>query len=43
MEDLRFGATVRRIRIKLRLRQVDLARKCGLSPSTISRIERGHL
>src|SRR5258706_4889149 len=43
MDDLRFGATVRRIRIRLGWRQSDLAARCGVSTSTISRIERGHL
>ncbi len=43
MDDLRFGTTVRRIRIRLGLRQCDLADACGVSASTISRIERGHL
>jgi transcriptional regulator with XRE-family HTH domain len=43
VEDIRFGATVRRIRIRLGLRQCDLAKRSGVSTSTISRIERGHL
>ena len=43
MEDLRFGATIRRIRIRLGLRQRDLGTKAGVSAATISRIERGHL
>ena len=43
MDDLRFAATVRRIRIRLGWRQRDLAGRCGVSPSTISRIERGHI
>ena len=43
VEDIRFGATVRRIRIRLGLRQGDLATRSGVSTSTISRIERGHL
>jgi transcriptional regulator with XRE-family HTH domain len=43
MDDLRFGATVRRIRIRLGWRQSDLAARCGVSTSTISRIERGHI
>ena len=42
MDDLRFAAAVRRIRIRLGLRQSDLAARCGVSPATISRIERGH-
>ena len=43
MDDLRFGAAVRRIRIRQGSRQCDLAAATGLSPTTISRIERGHL
>jgi transcriptional regulator with XRE-family HTH domain len=43
MDDLRFAATVRRIRIRLGWRQCDLAARCGVSSSTISRIERGHI
>jgi transcriptional regulator with XRE-family HTH domain len=43
VDDLRFGATVRRIRIRLGWRQSDLAARCGVSTSTISRIERGHI
>jgi transcriptional regulator with XRE-family HTH domain len=43
MDDLRFGATVRRVRIRQGLRQIDLASACGVSATTISRIERGHL
>ena len=43
MDDLRFGAIVRRLRIRGRLRQVDLGRRAGVSASTISRIERGHI
>jgi transcriptional regulator with XRE-family HTH domain len=42
MDDMRFGSTIRVIRIKRGWRQLDLADRCGLSPSTISRIERGH-
>jgi transcriptional regulator with XRE-family HTH domain len=43
MDDIRFGALVRRLRIRARLRQVDLGRLARVSRSTISRIERGHL
>jgi transcriptional regulator with XRE-family HTH domain len=43
MDDLRFGNVVRRLRIRLGWRQRDLADRCGVSTSTISRIERGHL
>jgi transcriptional regulator with XRE-family HTH domain len=42
MDDLRFGATIRAIRIRRGWRQKDLAARCGVSPSTISRLERGH-
>jgi transcriptional regulator with XRE-family HTH domain len=43
MDDTRFGAVVRRLRIRARLRQVDLGRLARVSRSTVSRIERGHL
>jgi transcriptional regulator with XRE-family HTH domain len=43
MDDQRFGSVVRSVRQKRRWRQVDLARAADLSPSTISRVERGHL
>lgn len=42
MEDIRFGAAVRSVRLKRRWRQCDLAQRAGVSASTISRIERGH-
>jgi transcriptional regulator with XRE-family HTH domain len=43
MDDLRFGATIRTMRIRRRLRQEDLSRLAGVSRGTVSRIERGHL
>ena len=43
MDDQRFGATIRAIRIRRRLRQSDLARLADVSVGMISRIERGHL
>jgi transcriptional regulator with XRE-family HTH domain len=43
MDDLRFGAVVRRVRIRLGWRQIDLAARAGVSASTVSRIERGHV
>jgi transcriptional regulator with XRE-family HTH domain len=43
MDDIRFGAVVRQVRIRLRLRQSDLGRRSGFSRATISRIERGHV
>jgi transcriptional regulator with XRE-family HTH domain len=43
MDDLRFGSVVRSVRLKRGLRQRDLATLAGVSASTISRIERGHL
>lgn len=43
MDDVRFGLMVRAIRIRMRLRQEDLARLAGVSPTTISRIEHGRL
>jgi transcriptional regulator with XRE-family HTH domain len=43
MDDLRFAALVRRLRIRAQLRQLDLGRLARVSRSTVSRIERGHL
>lgn len=43
MDDIRFGLMVRAVRVRLRLRQSDLARLAGVSPTTISRIEHGRL
>ena len=43
MEDGRFGSVIRAVRHKRRWRQRDLATRAGVSPATISRIERGHL
>jgi HTH-type transcriptional regulator / antitoxin HipB len=42
MDDQRLGATIRAVRLKRGWRQVDLASRAGVSPSTISRLERGH-
>ncbi len=43
MDDQRFGSAIRTVRIRRGWRQADLAAKSGLSRSSISRIERGHL
>jgi transcriptional regulator with XRE-family HTH domain len=43
VEDLRFGMTVRRARQKRGWRQVDLARKSGVSQPAISRVESGQI
>jgi transcriptional regulator with XRE-family HTH domain len=43
MDDLRFGATIRSIRIRRRLTQDDVSKLAGVSRGTVSRIERGHL
>jgi transcriptional regulator with XRE-family HTH domain len=43
MDDQRFGSAVRAVRIKRGWRQQDLADRARVSPSTISRLERGHL
>jgi transcriptional regulator with XRE-family HTH domain len=43
LNDQRFGAIVRVLRVRRRWRQVDLARRAGVSQSVVSRIERGHL
>src|SRR5262245_28804539 len=42
MDDQRVGAIFRSIRIKRRLRQVDIAKLADVSPSLIRLIERGH-
>jgi transcriptional regulator with XRE-family HTH domain len=42
MDDQRLGSAVRMVRTRRRWRQVDLAAAARLSPSTVSRIERGH-
>lgn len=42
MDDGRFGSAVRSVRLKRDWRQRDLAVRAGVSPSTISRVERGH-
>jgi transcriptional regulator with XRE-family HTH domain len=42
MDDARFGAAIRAVRVKRSWRQVDLGRRAGVSASTISRLERGH-
>ena len=42
MEDQRFGSTIRGVRIRRGWRQTDLAMRSAVSPSTISRVERGH-
>jgi transcriptional regulator with XRE-family HTH domain len=43
VNDAQLGALFRAVRIHLRLRQEDVARRAGVSQSTVSRIERGHL
>jgi transcriptional regulator with XRE-family HTH domain len=43
MSDQRLGNAVRRVRIRLGWRQDDVAAKAGVSQSTVSRLERGHL
>lgn len=43
MDDQRFGSVVRAVRIRRSWRQADLAATARVSPSTISRIERGHV
>src|SRR5688572_12132802 len=42
MEDQRFGSTIRAVRVRRGWRQSDLAARAGVSPATISRLERGH-
>jgi transcriptional regulator with XRE-family HTH domain len=43
MDDQRAGRTLRAIRLHRRRRQVEIARTAGISQSSMSRIERGHL
>lgn len=43
MQDLHLGARVRAVRVRLRLRQRDVAARAAVSDATVSRIERGHL
>jgi transcriptional regulator with XRE-family HTH domain len=43
MDDQRFGSVLRAVRQRRDWRQKDLARKAGVSGSTISRAERGHV
>jgi transcriptional regulator with XRE-family HTH domain len=43
MDAPRIGRIVRAVRIKLRLRQVDVAMRAGVSASVVARIERGRL
>jgi transcriptional regulator with XRE-family HTH domain len=42
MDDLRFGAVIRSVRIRRGWRQADLAARSGISQAAISRLERGH-
>jgi transcriptional regulator with XRE-family HTH domain len=42
MDDQRLGATIRAIRVRRGWRQSDRAGRSGVSPATISRLERGH-
>ena len=43
MDDQRLGAAVRAVRIRRRLRQTDVALAAGVSRTSVSRIERGHV
>lgn len=43
MDDLRFGAAIRAARVRRGWRQSDLAAAAGVSESTVSRLERGHI
>lgn len=43
MNDTQLGTLFRAVRIHLGLRQEDVARRAGVSQSSVSRIERGHL
>ncbi len=41
VDDLRFGAAVRAVRVRRRLRQADVATLAGVSAATVGRVERG--
>jgi transcriptional regulator with XRE-family HTH domain len=43
MEDIRVGAAIRAVRLRRGLRQLDVASLAGVSQSTVSLVERGHL
>ena len=43
MDASRLGSALRAVRIRRRMRQSDVARPAGVSPTTVSRIERGRL
>jgi transcriptional regulator with XRE-family HTH domain len=43
MEDIRVGSSVRAVRLRRGLRQSDVAALAGVSQSTVSLVERGHL
>jgi transcriptional regulator with XRE-family HTH domain len=43
VSDQRLGLAIRRVRVRLGWRQQDLAAKAGVSQSTVSRLERGHI
>jgi transcriptional regulator with XRE-family HTH domain len=43
MTDQRLGAAVRAVRVRRGLRQLDVATSAGVSPTSVSRIERGRL
>ena len=43
MDDQRAGRALRAVRLHRRRRQVDIARAAGVSQSSVSRVERGHL
>src|ERR1035437_5642988 len=43
MEDIRVGAAIRAVRLRRGLRQFDVAKLAGVSQSTVSMVERGHL
>lgn len=43
VQDISFGSRVRGVRVRLGLRQADVAERARVSSMTVSRIERGHL
>jgi transcriptional regulator with XRE-family HTH domain len=43
MDDVTFGLSLRRVRLRRNERQADVAARARMSPSTYSRVERGHI
>jgi transcriptional regulator with XRE-family HTH domain len=43
MDDIALGLAFRRVRLRMNLRQLDVARRAHCSAATVSRLERGHI